>query len=104
MSDRVLTEDGPTIEIEAAIVTFLITGDLGGGTIELQRLIDGGDRNNDDDWILIQDADEAAVFTEAPSGGNYDLGGFTDVRGFLTGSTGANLEYHLRGRYYFGHE
>lgn len=93
-----LTSDGDSEIITAAIVTFMFTGSLGGGTLTLKRLKHSGDPTVAGDWITIQDGLSVASYTTSPGGDTFDLGSQTPVKAVLSGATAPNLEYHLRGR------
>lgn len=101
---RTLTQDGDTVTVYGALVTFMFSGAIGGGTLSLKRLKDGGDESNAADWVTIQDNDNVADYTTSPAGNHFDLGGAVKVKGTLSGSTSPNIEYHLAARQYFGHE
>ena len=90
-----LTADGSTVPVKGPEVTFLFSGSLGGGTLTLERLIDGGDPADDADWRLLIDGTTTATYTASPGGQTVSVASSMLVRGTLTGSTSPDLEYSL---------
>ena len=91
-----LTADGSTLPVKGPEVAFLFSGSLGGGTLTLNRLIDGGDPLDDNDWRLVVEGTTTATYTDSPGSQTVSLSASTMVRATLTGSTSPDLEYSLR--------
>ena len=89
--DAVLTADGTTDHIIAASAVACLDGDIGGGTATLQRLISGGDPDDDADWRTVAGM-VVAIYTTTPTGTTVNLGVPTPLRWILVGATTPNLE------------
>ena len=88
-----MTEDGSTPIVRGPICILMFTGDLGGGTLTVRRLIDRGDPSIDSNWVPLADSSGAAVYTISPGGARYDVRKTTNLKATLTDSTNPNLEY-----------
>ena len=89
----IMTEDGVTRVVRGPVCYLMFTGSLGGGTLTVQRLVDGGDRDNDDDWVPLADASGVAEYTVSPGGGKYEVPSDTLLRAKLSGAIAPSLEY-----------
>ena len=90
------TEDGSSSIVKGGSANLMFTGDIGGGTLTVQRLIENGRKTDDADWRPVADAGGSAEYTESPSGGRYTVSRRTQLRVRLTGSTNPDLEYTFR--------
>ena len=88
-----MTEDDVSRIVRDTICYLMFTGSLGGGTLTVQRLVVGGDQDNDADWVPLADSLASAVYTISPGGDRYEVPKGTLLRAKLTGSTAPNLEY-----------
>ena len=89
----ILADGVPSPRVRGPVCVLMFSGDIGGGTLTVQRLVDAGDPAIDSDWVTLADLSSTAVYTTSPGGAQFDVKRSTWLRVVLTGSTNSSLEY-----------